>query len=162
LKVTTELAKVTIETPEWEVTIFGRPVYGHIHGPQHRIDIELAQKKSDAEFVAKPHGLVGQSFDGDDEPRHGRVDVYPPLNASAEFTTSAMAEGAIDGIASDYEMKSPYDTHFKFSAFGAGPSADQVEPWWERRRRRLREQRRRLSRAQATERTEATAHYHVH
>ena len=35
----------------------------------------------------------------------------------AEMTTSALAEGAIEGSAVDYEMKAPYDVDFKFSRF---------------------------------------------
>ena len=46
----------------------------------------------------------------------GQVDVYP---WSGSFQTSAMAEGAIEGVASMYEMPSPFETRFAFSRFDA-------------------------------------------
>ena len=42
---------------------------------------------------------------------------YPPLDKEVVFKTSAMAEGAIDGVGSDYEVASPFETRFKYSAF---------------------------------------------
>merc|ERR1712060_604263 len=42
-------------------------------------------------------------------------DVYP---AQGEYTTNAMAEGAIEGDASQYEMPSPFATSFAYSRFG--------------------------------------------
>ena len=33
--------------------------------------------------------------------------------------TKAMGEGAIEGVASDYAVNSPFSTNFKFSRFGA-------------------------------------------
>ena len=44
----------------------------------------------------------------------GLLDKYP---AAGNFTTVAMAEGAIEGEAALYEMRSPYSTHFAFSRF---------------------------------------------
>ena len=145
-------SSATISTTEWEITVTGQPIYSRIDGPHRRIDLELKQKVSDHEFKLQPHGLVGQSFDGDDAARHGRLDAYPPPNATAEFTTSAMAQGAIDGVAAEYVMGSRYATSFKYSAFGSWPTAEQLtrEPFWTRRHRRLREQARKLARARST------------
>ena len=50
-------------------------------------------------------------------PHLGRLDKYPPLDEPAEFTTSAMAQGAIEGDAADYEVIEPLSTDFKFSLF---------------------------------------------
>jgi hypothetical protein len=47
------------------------------------------------------------------------VDHYPPLDEPAEFTTSAMAEGAIEGVAEAYRVADKYATAFKFSRFEA-------------------------------------------
>ena len=118
LKASIDLATAVIETNEWSFSIRNRPVYNRISGPKRRLDISMSQKVNDGEFAVSPHGLVGQSFDGDDKPRKGRLDVYPPRNVEAEFTTSAMAEGAIEGVAADYVVKKPYDTGFKYSRFG--------------------------------------------
>ena len=71
------------------------------------------------EFAVEPHGLVGQSYDGSDVPRYGRIDQYPPLGAPADFTTAAMAEGAIEGAPEDYRVADKYATKFKFSRFEA-------------------------------------------
>jgi hypothetical protein len=45
-----------------------------------------------------PHGLFGQSFDGDDVAITGKLDPRP----IDEMTTEAQAEGAIEGIWRDY------------------------------------------------------------
>ena len=52
--------------------------------------------------------------------RNGRVDIYP---WSGYFTTSAMAEGAIEGTASDYEVAGAHATDFAFSRFNAAKGA---------------------------------------
>ena len=44
------------------------------------------------------------------------MDEYPPAGS---ITTSALAEGAIEGAASDYEVASAYSTDFAFSRFHA-------------------------------------------
>jgi hypothetical protein len=113
------MSTVKIEMPEWRVTIRNKPVYDRIAGPHHRLDISIEQKVSDANMMVEPHGIVGQSFDGDDKPRNGKVDVYPDRHIAGEFTTTAMAEGAIEGKASQYEMSSKYATVFAFSRFDA-------------------------------------------
>ena len=63
-----------------------------------------------------PHGLIGQTYDGDGVGVIGKTDDYKTRNNTV--TTSAMGEGAIEGEASDYEMASKYATDFKFSRFG--------------------------------------------
>jgi len=66
--------------------------------------------------VVAPHGLIGQSFDGDDVGVDGAQDDY---KGKTEVTTTAMAEGAIEGVASDYRMADKFETSFKFSRFDA-------------------------------------------
>ena len=44
----------------------------------------------------------------------GKTDEYK----GAEITTSAMGEGAIEGVADDYEVLGKFDTAFKFSRWG--------------------------------------------
>ncbi len=117
LKVAVELSSVKVDAPEWAFTFRGMPVYDRVSGPPHRMDIAISAKVADTEFAVPPHGIVGQSFDGDDRPRKGRLDVYPSRRTKGVFTTTAMAEGAIEGAAADYELRDPYDVQFKYSRF---------------------------------------------
>ena len=117
LLVTTDWSSATVETKEFRFVLRGQPVYNRIDGPRHRIDVEVTQKVADREFAVPPHGLLGQAYDGDAKPRAGRLDVYPPRDFNGTFTTTAMAEGAIDGVAADYVVASPFETRFKYSAF---------------------------------------------
>ena len=45
---------------------------------------------------------------------NGKKDVYP---TSGEFTTSAQAEGSVQGTHHMYRMTTPFSTEFAFSAF---------------------------------------------
>lgn len=72
-----------------------------------------------------PHGLIGQSYDGDDVAVDGAQDDYRA--AGDVMTTKAQAEGAIEGSPEDYKMgKQPFATAFKFSRFDskAAPHRD--------------------------------------
>lgn len=82
-----------------------------------RLDISIRPLVSlDSQPVA-PHGLIGQTFDGDSKMVMGKLDNY---NVKGNFIrTEAMGEGAIEGIAADYEVAEPFATAFKFSRFGA-------------------------------------------
>lgn len=70
-------------------------------------------------MLGPPHGLIGQSFGSPGVVRNGRTDMYPqvPEGQTGEFTTTAMAEGAIEGSAAMYEVASRHETHFPFSRF---------------------------------------------
>ena len=102
---------------EWKIHFSSLPIYGRIDGPMRRVDIRFEARVNDAGFVVPPHGIVGQSFDEGKIRRNGKVDTYPPQNTGMEFTTTSMGEGAIQGTADEYEIKSPNDTNFKYSAF---------------------------------------------
>ena len=78
--------------------------------------------------VGQWHGLVGQSFDGSKVPRYGRVDQYPSLEVPADFTTAAMAEGAIEGVADDYEVSHKYATAFSSRASTRELQLDAIFP----------------------------------
>ena len=69
---------------------------------------------ADHDSVA-PHGLIGQSWDGDGVGFDGAQDDY----TTTEVTTAAMAEGAIEGTAADYEVEDKFATAFKYSRFDA-------------------------------------------
>ena len=64
-----------------------------------------------------PHGLIGQSFDGDNVAVNGAIDDYTFNPDFPVITTKAMAEGAIEGVASDYALKGATDKAFPFSRY---------------------------------------------
>lgn len=109
-----EFSTLNLFTPQWNIGIHGKPVYDHISGPDTRINIQVNQRVVYDKLWHPPHGIVGQSFDGDDLPRFGKVDDYPE---EGEFTTSANAEGAIEGTHKNYEMLYPFDIDYMFSRF---------------------------------------------
>ena len=127
LRLSVDLSTLTMVTRQWRFKLSGRPIYGRISGPLNRLDISVEALVDESSLGA--HGLIGQSFDGSKVPRYGRVDQYPPLEVPAEFTTAAMAEGAIEGAAKDYEVADKYATQFRFSRFALerGPN-DAVPP----------------------------------
>ena len=103
-------SSVALTTDEFVTTIYGRPVYDRLTGPEHRVDLHIQTRTPT--LTRAPHGLVGQGFVGN--PRTGRRDQYPE---SGNFTTTAWAEGAIDGRPDDYVLASPASTAFKYSRF---------------------------------------------
>ena len=64
---------------------------------------------------------VGQSFATPSLKRNGKQDHY---QVAGDYTTSAQAEGAIVGKASDYEAQSAHATEFLYSRF----DAPKIEP----------------------------------
>lgn len=76
-----------------------------------------ARYDADHDEVA-PHGLIGQSYDGDNLAVDGAQDDYRMGGSVME--TAAQAEGAIEGAAEDYRMSAqPFATAFAFSRFDA-------------------------------------------
>merc|ERR1712070_1097893 len=78
-----------------------------------------------------PHGLLGQAWDGDDIAVQGKTDTdlfaeamtrMSLLGQVEKVKTVANAEGAIEGVESDYIIShpggDPFSTNFKFSRFG--------------------------------------------
>ena len=140
VKIETYMLTATVETAEWSVNVTAKPIYGlvqpminetHVHGhwaeDQKRLDLVI--KGSFPQPDA--HGIVGQSY-RDSEVRHGKLDDYGIDEAGATkrmadvangegmmppLTTSAQAEGAIDGVYTDYELDSPFATSFAYSRY---------------------------------------------
>ena len=109
----------TIACADWTVTVQGSPTHA-TRGPAHRADVGFS---TSGEYASRslPHGLFGQSFSAPG-PLNGKQDGYPrngPLynERNGPFKTSAMAEGAIEGKAADYELPGAFATHFAFSRF---------------------------------------------
>ena len=85
-----------------------------LSGPKVRLDLGITLRVPKESLQVAPHGIVGQSFDGDGIGIIGARDPVP--RAGTNLTTTAMAEGAIEGSWRDYVMASEYvDTAFKFS-----------------------------------------------
>jgi len=83
------------------------------------LDVQINPLYDADKDVVAPHGLIGQSWDGDGFGFDGAKDDY----SASEVTTRAMAEGAIEGVAADYAMEDKFATAFKFSRFDAVKAA---------------------------------------
>lgn len=116
-KVGVHITKMTLTTPEWRLVAENKPVFNWITGANRRLDLSLELMISEAKLPTMPHGILGQSWDGDGRATDGQVDVYPKVEG-AHLTTSAMAEGAIEGTPKDYEMPTPYEVRYRYSRFG--------------------------------------------
>ena len=114
-------SSAAFELRNWTVKVHGmrsctdRGQVCLVSGPAHRLDIGF-YARGDAPSRDSPHGIIGQSYATPGTVRHGKTDSYP---WTGHYTTSAQAEGAIDGTATDYEMASAYATEFAFSRFNA-------------------------------------------
>ena len=106
----------------WTIAVRGNHVWDRLSGPAHRLDLSFSAR-GDAPARSLPHGIIGQSF-ASDRSRHGKVDLYP---AEGTFETKAMAEGAIEGSAAQYEVASRYQTSFEFSRFDAPEVQPQLD-----------------------------------
>lgn len=94
-----------------------------INRNMHRVDIKVRTLSPTVEAEAvSPHGIIGQSFDGDNLAVSGMKDDY---NKSGVIT-SAQGEGALEGSWTDYIVSSPFSTDFKYSRFSvkAAPPRD--------------------------------------
>jgi len=110
---------LNVTTVDWEFAITRRPIYNKMSGPSYyRLDVEIKRRKDSA--IA--HGIIGQSWDNDGIAISGKKDDY----STDEVFTTAMAEGAIEGDASDYELKDEYHTGFKYSCFTGGQSKEML------------------------------------
>jgi len=111
----TDYASALIQVPEWELRVAARNVWNRISGPKHRLDLSMKPLLPEPDLAAWPHGIIGQSFDGDGLPVNGRQDNY----STPVVYTQAMAEGAIEGTADDYKVNYQFETAFKYSRFDA-------------------------------------------
>jgi len=117
----------------WEVNATRQPIYNHVGGAT-RWRFDIGMRKLDGTHLEKefgassktcfPHGLIGQSWDGDAIGVSGQQDEYKKdslytVNGRTyeAMTTKAMAEGAIEGSGDEYAVKAPHDTDFEYSRF---------------------------------------------
>ena len=128
VQVRTMMLSLSVIEPRWQVNITAKPVYGQVdldrpwwQSMKKRLDISIrgAFPQPDA------HGIVGQSYRSV-AVRNGKQDTYETemarineLGFAPQMTTAAQAEGAIDGVHTDYKLVSPFSTNFSFSRFDA-------------------------------------------
>lgn len=105
--VSVEYATATFTCGAWTVRSTVQPVARYVAGATRNLDLKIVGPAVGA------HGIVGQNLD-ERTARDGALDVYP---TRGEHTTSAQAEGAIDGRYDDYAVATAYATDFRYSRF---------------------------------------------
>jgi hypothetical protein len=103
----TYYSTAVINTPGWEISIVSFDVFGYISGPPKNVNVRFKRLSRSGNV----HGLIGQSFMFN-KTLNGKLDKYP---THGTYTTTAMAEGAIEGTPDDYIVKYNFDKNFKFS-----------------------------------------------
>jgi hypothetical protein len=108
----------------WEMNATRHPIYNHVSGASTwRLDLRLRpldgatgfeSAHSAASTTCFPHGIIGQSWDGDSIAVDGATDDY---RARTFVRTKAMAEGAIEGTGADYALRDRFETAFRYSRF---------------------------------------------
>lgn len=112
---------VYVRANGFEVNATRKPIYHLVKGPsQWRFDIAMRKLDDTGKFehlhgksssTCFPHGIIGQSWDGDNMKVNGAVDDYNN-DTTSEMTTTAQAEGAIEGTFADYLTEQPHNTSF--------------------------------------------------
>ena len=122
VRVQSDYSSIRLTLPEWNITIAPKAVPSYYHrdmwvsGPRVRLDVQFALRVPERSLRVAPHGIVGQSFDGSGVGVDGARDPVP--QSGLNLTTTAMAEGSIEGSWRDYLVGSPFATGFAFSRFG--------------------------------------------
>ena len=105
----------------WETNVTRKPVYNRLHGPEWRFDLSIRplngtgfeSRHGNASGVVASHGILGQTWDGDAIAIDGAHDDYE--HAGVEVWTKSMAEGGIEGKASEYELKNKFAHNFEYT-----------------------------------------------
>mmetsp|Transcript_43830 Transcript_43830/g.141370 ORF Transcript_43830/g.141370 Transcript_43830/m.141370 type:complete len:720 (-) Transcript_43830:136-2295(-) len=124
-----------VRTGGWAIDAAARLIWQTATPGKKQVDLSfaplrdpLAPNAATGKVVA-PHGLIGQSFDGDAIAVDGKKDHYRELwwrqssFKSNEITTEAQAEGAIEGSGDDYKLDDVFGTDFKYARFNAAAAA---------------------------------------
>jgi len=103
-----------VSTGQWRMSVWNKPFPNAAANPGKALLNMHIEALYDADHdVVAPHGLIGQSYDGDGEGVSGALDDYQ----ADEVTTKAMAEGAIEGKAENYKMAGKFAVEFRFARF---------------------------------------------
>jgi hypothetical protein len=127
LKVLYKQSTIVVRGNGWEVNCTRKPIYNHVAGSSRwRFDLSIRPLDGSTGLEAAygkassscfPHGILGQSWDGDNIAVHGKTDSYVYNSSKPVVRTTAHAEGAIEGTSGMYELPSPHTTQFAFSRF---------------------------------------------
>ena len=118
--------RLTLATRSWRTVAECTAAQPH-HGIR-RLNVKVHPKARSALAPVAPHGLLGQTFDGDGLPINGHRDDYTKRHVNASrhhpggvISTLSLGEGAFEGSADDYRLPdaSPFATAFKYSRFAA-------------------------------------------
>jgi len=105
---------LTVRTHEWLTTAESTVAFPHPNRLRMNIRIQPLTQSALVGGVW-PHGLLGQTFDGDGVAMSGDIDKY--VRTGKAVDTQAQAQGAIEGRASDYLTAHRFATDFKYSRF---------------------------------------------
>ena len=125
-------ATIFVRAHGWEVNATRHPIYNHVSGPS-KWRFDFAMRYLDGTGFDKlhgnqsktcfPHGIIGQSWDGDKLGVDGKIDDYTYSRDNSVVTTSANAEGGIEGTLNDYLLKGPWDKdNFQYSRYDKAAS----------------------------------------
>jgi len=100
----------------WRTNVWNKPFPNFASNPgKALLNIHIEPLYDADSDVVAPHGLIGQSYDGDGQAVNGKMDDY----SESEITTEAMAEGAIEGAAAWYKMADKWAIDFKYGRFNS-------------------------------------------
>jgi hypothetical protein len=122
IRVMHKQSTILVRANGWEVNATRHPIYNKVEGPSSwRYDFTIRpldgntgmeQPHGKASATCFPHGIIGQHWDGDKFGTPGARDAYD----KTVVHTKAMAEGSIEGSASDYVVNDHIDK-FRFGRF---------------------------------------------
>ena len=112
--------KVTVTNGAWEMAAHVSPFpFAQLNKGQVLLNVAIKPLVDVENDAVAPHGLIGQSWDGDEVDFDGAVDT----DRSVETTTKAQGEGAIEGSLDEYKMSGAHATAFKYARFDARRAA---------------------------------------
>jgi len=122
IRVMHKQSTIFVRANGWEVNATRHPIYNKVEGPSSwRYDFTIRpldgntgmeKPHGKASATCFPHGIIGQHWDGDKFGTSGARDAYD----KTVVHTKAMAEGSIEGSASDYVVNDHIDK-FRFGRF---------------------------------------------
>lgn len=122
IRVMHKQSTILVRANGWEVNATRHPIYNKVEGPSSwRYDFTIRpldgstgmeQLHGKASATCFPHGIIGQHWDGDKFGTSGARDAYD----KTVVHTKAMAEGSLEGSASDYVVNDHID-EFRFGRF---------------------------------------------
>ena len=105
---------VLVRTAGWALAVTRRILFKPLPTSKTRnyLNVDVKPESADPRLA---HGMLGQAFGPALLGRtvEGKLDNY----SAAEVSTSAQAEGAIEGVYTDYKLATPFSTTFKYSRF---------------------------------------------